>query len=121
MKKGGRGKRVAFTTAALGVLVLLGAGIAARTWLLEEWYLHQLAAGGQAEKMAAAKRLGELKSLRAVPILIDTLAKAATEDEEDKELLTFLNEDTYLAEALGSVGSPRCPSCSRQRATRIWL
>ncbi len=62
-----RGKSIAISTAVLGVVVLVAAGVAGKERIREEWYLHQLGSADDATRLHAAGALGEMKSIRAVP------------------------------------------------------
>ena len=64
-----RGKLLALSTAAVSVVVLVTAGFAAKDWILEEWRIHELKTGMVQEQACAATRLGELRSVRAIPFL----------------------------------------------------
>ncbi len=64
-----RGKIFALSTAAVGVLVLLAAGIAGKDRIREEWWIHRLQAGNAEEQVYAVMRLEELRSVRAIPHL----------------------------------------------------
>jgi hypothetical protein len=77
--RGGKGKRVAISAAVAGALVLLAAVFALRGWIREEWYLRKLGSGDGEAKRLAAEKLGELKSIRAIPVLAG-LVREATVD-----------------------------------------
>ncbi len=68
-----RGKSVALCSAAAGLVVLVGTAIAAKSWIVEEWYIRRLERGSLDEQVAAAERLAELRSVRAVPALLGAL------------------------------------------------
>ena len=103
-----RGKAIALTTVAVGLVVLVAAGIAAKNWIREGWWLHKLAMGNHDEQKLAAKELGEMQSLRAVPTLIDCLTQAAVVYNEEQELVIW-EKDFFLGEALGKIGRPGLP------------
>ena len=65
-----RGKVIALSTAAVGLVVLVAAGIAAKDRMREEWYLWKLEKSGYRNvEHEAAIQLGELGSAKVVPIL----------------------------------------------------
>jgi HEAT repeat protein len=65
-----RGKALAFWMAVFGLAVLVVAGITFRKRITEEYYLRRLATGDPDDQVAAAERLGELGSVRAVPLIV---------------------------------------------------
>ena len=92
MRPSRNGKTIALWTLGVTLLVLvLSAGLFTDV-ALEAWFLHLLATGNDAEKREAARRLGDLPSVRAVPALVG--------------LTTTPKEDLRLAAiaALGAVG-----------------
>ena len=70
-----RGRRIALAALALGLLTLAGAGFACRGWMVEEWWLWKLGSRHEEERQTAAKRLGELKSVRAIPNLLSAVGE----------------------------------------------
>jgi hypothetical protein len=67
-----RGKHVALLAAAVGVVVLVAA-FAVREPLLEQWYLGEFERDGWRGRVIATEKLGQMRSLRAVPIFLDTV------------------------------------------------
>ncbi len=65
-----KGKRLTYLTIALGVLVLLVAGYAAKDKAVEQWYIWKLESEDEQERKLAAEKLGEMGSVRAVPSLM---------------------------------------------------
>ena len=57
MRRIRRGKVVALSTLAVGLVVLVAAGFAAKGRIVEEWYLHQLESDDQKEQIVAARAL----------------------------------------------------------------
>ena len=55
-----RGKLFALSTAAVGLVVLVAAGIAAKDRIREEWYLRNLRFGDDHEKLYAAEKIESL-------------------------------------------------------------
>src|SRR2546427_6577736 len=91
-----RGKTFVVFTMVLSVAVLLGGVIASKDRLREEWFLRKLDSKDKEEREFAIEKLGELRSSRAVPRLVE-LAK-----NESVELL----ESSPVAKALIHIGSP---------------
>jgi len=58
-------------------VVFVAAGIAAKDWIREEWWLWKLEKGNKEEQEGAARTLGGMRSVRAVPLLINALRQAA--------------------------------------------
>jgi len=103
-----RGKIVALATVGVGVVVLVAAGFAAKGRIREEWYIHQLQSANEETRLHAAERLGELKSLRAVPELIRMLRANGDEGwfrRGESDIVHF----TPLAHALYRVGDGALP------------
>lgn len=65
-----RGRVVAVASAAVAIAVLVAAGIAAWPHIEEDLCIQRLRSDDEEECLYAAKRLGELGSVRAVPVLI---------------------------------------------------
>ncbi|MBI4601949.1 MAG: hypothetical protein HY721_08310 [Planctomycetes bacterium] len=107
-----RGKAIAISTAVLGVVVLVAAGLAAKDRIREEWYLHKLKTGEQNEREVAAEVLGELKCNRAVPLLVELLRDESTA----RNLLEPLTGKRrhlkihYAAGSLEKIGAPAVAS-----------
>jgi hypothetical protein len=70
-----RGKIVAFSTAAVGLVVLAGVAVARKESILERWYLWRLESEELEDRVHAAEKLGELGSAKAVPLLIRSVAR----------------------------------------------
>jgi HEAT repeat protein len=68
-----RGKRLASAAALVSGVVVVAGVVVGRTWILEEYHLHRVREGDAAARLAAARRLGELRSARAAPVLADLL------------------------------------------------
>lgn len=68
-----RGKVVACSTLAVGLVVVIAAGVGARGRITEQWYLWKLEKGSDDEQVVAAAALGNIRSVRAVPILLTKL------------------------------------------------
>src|SRR5437867_2340906 len=65
-----KSKTFALSTAVLGLVVLVAAGIAAKDTIREQWYLHRLENGAEEEQIVAAEKLGDMRSIRAIPLLL---------------------------------------------------
>src|SRR2546422_5775207 len=70
-----KGKVLALRIASLGVIVLVSAGFMVKQRLLERWYLWRLEKGSEAEQFVVAGKLGDMRSMLAVPVLIEVLQK----------------------------------------------
>ena len=60
----------------LGLSALLVAGVALKEPLLEQWHIRRLESSDPAQRNAAATRLGEMKSIRAIPALVRAVGTA---------------------------------------------
>ena len=66
-----RGKRTAMLSGAMALMVLVAAGIAMKDRIHEEYWIWRLRhSDSEWENVAAAKKLGELRSVRAVPEIV---------------------------------------------------
>lgn len=101
-----RGKGLAITTMALGLAVLVGAGIAAKDRIVEEWWLYKVEWGSQEEQIQGVRRLGEMRSRRAIPLLLDLSGFPA--NREGAELHMLSNA------ALVAIGPPAVPALISQ-------
>src|SRR5262245_1050448 len=68
-----RGKLPLLLAIAVGLLAAGGAAFWYRNALFERWHLHMLHSKDPADWPVAAERLGELRSARAVPRLVEIL------------------------------------------------
>ena len=71
------GRRVAIGVAVVGTMVVVWAGIAFEEKLFEQWYLWKLDSGEEEEQELAAEKLGQMKSKRAIPRLVELLRGSA--------------------------------------------
>ena len=69
----GKGKRIAFLAAALGIVVLAGLGVALKALVMERIYIHQLGSKDPYERRCAGERLAEVRSEKAIPHLVTLL------------------------------------------------
>ncbi len=72
-----RGKVLALSTVGVGVVVMVAAGFAGKDWIREEWYLRRLEWGDMDDQIVAADKLSEMRSVRAIPILVAKLEAEA--------------------------------------------
>ncbi|MBI4586854.1 MAG: hypothetical protein HY717_22805 [Planctomycetes bacterium] len=77
-----RGRAVAIAAATLGLATLAASGLLFKDRLAEEWWLWRLRSPDRAERERAAARLGELKSARAVPRLVELLVAESVPEAE---------------------------------------
>jgi hypothetical protein len=75
-----RGKRAAALAAVLGTAVLVGGAFALRGAIVEWWWIGKLRSPDAVERNAAAEKLVELGSVRAVPHLVEAVRADKTED-----------------------------------------
>jgi hypothetical protein len=68
-------RKVALVAGVGAIGVLVAAGMVARGWVIEEWYLYKLDTGHEDDIKTAAKRLGDLDCERAAPYLVRHLSK----------------------------------------------
>ena len=68
-----RGRRVALWSMLVALVVLAGAAFVCRDAIVDEWQIRQLRSDESETRRAAALTLGERRSERAVPALIDLL------------------------------------------------
>ncbi len=77
------GRRVAAILGALGALALGGVVWAAWPYFVESWCIRRLESPDALVRADAARRLGEMRSVRAVPALVDSLERAWKLEIED--------------------------------------
>ena len=105
-----RGRLLAFSTAMLGLMVLVAAGMAARDWMLEEWYLRKLENGDEKQQFVAAQKLGEMGSERAVPLLElmrQPHSPASVQDGSNKLRFAYRSSRFWNAASALKVGTTR--------------
>ena len=98
------GKSRAITTgiAVVGVVVLVAAGVALKRPILESWHIHLLDSDDEQKRMEAAQTLGEMKSVRAVPRLLELL------QTEHGEFIS-LKKLHYTVQVLVEIGDAAAP------------
>jgi hypothetical protein len=106
--RGGRGKRIALGSGLLGCAVLAVAGIAARDRILEQYYLFKLdhprgARIDHEEDDGLISRLGQLRSVRAVPRILKHLDVNTRDASLPKPCIKL------CIGALASAGGPAIP------------
>lgn len=69
----GKGKRLTHLTISLGVVVLVASGFALKRPILEQWYIWKLESKDESDFESAANKLAEMKSVRALEVLIKKL------------------------------------------------
>jgi hypothetical protein len=74
-----RGRRLAWLSAALGAGLLIAAVMLGRDAIVERYWLFRLGSADEATMHVAAARLGELRSVAAVPRLLDLLRTRSEE------------------------------------------
>jgi len=74
-----RGRSIALASACASVALVAAGTWVSRGSLLETWYIHRLGSDREDARLAAAEKLGEMSSLRALPRLLKAIRK------EDRE------------------------------------
>ena len=108
-----RGKVIAPSTIALGLVVLVAVGFAAKDRIFEEWYLHKLRFGDDKEKLYAAEKLAENQSVRAVPTLLNCLRVELRGRSAAYSQWTLGKQACRLQESLARIGKPALPDLLR--------
>ncbi|MBI4583848.1 MAG: hypothetical protein HY717_07475 [Planctomycetes bacterium] len=75
-----KGRLVALAAASAGLITLLGTGLASKDFLVEQWWLYRFGSGSDVEKRVAIAKLGERRSVRAIPRLIKLLGDSFDPD-----------------------------------------
>jgi HEAT repeat protein len=101
------GRRAAIVTAGLALATALTAGIAGRRSILERWWIWRLGSGDRSVRDAAAGRLGELRSLRAIEPLIDAWRTRGDPVEDYSRYADHLHP---CESALLQIGEPAFPA-----------
>ena len=96
-----KGKRLTYLIISLGLLVLVVAGVALKDRAIEQWYLWKLESEDEEDRKAAAEQLGDMGSLRAIPLLKQRFRKEPG--------TVALNKLSYSGKALVMIGSPAIP------------
>jgi hypothetical protein len=81
-----RGKLLALSTAAVGVVVLVVMITAGKDRIAEVWQIHILETGRLEEAAATARALGQRRSVRAVDPLVKTMARFVREGQSTPDL-----------------------------------
>ena len=110
----GRSLAGAFCAVALGVGTTLGYLLEDR--ILEAWHLRRFREGDRETKLDSARRLSEMQSEAAVPLLLEEIATGALAEMKRREIVlgnphnllgAFENE---LLDHLGKIGKPALPA-----------
>jgi HEAT repeat protein len=101
-RRRGIGKRVALACAALAMAVLVTAAIAGRGWIAEGWWIHKLGSSEPEERLDAARKLGEMRSRRAIPELV-------------RLYLVHPGEPGELQSILFAIGSPAISAVLKEK------
>src|SRR5262245_21823676 len=104
-----RGKRTAAILTMAGIATILAGVIALRGRIREEWFLLELQKGDEEAKKAAAAKLADIRSARAVPHLMALLKATDEEDLVDHRQSPPVLKVHYAAKALVRIGSPAWP------------
>src|SRR6266850_500832 len=99
-----RGKAITFSVVVVGLVVLTIAAFAGKDWIREEWWICKLQRVDAKEQALAAGCLGQLGSLRAMPLLFAPVGEIplwilyAGPDPEDWALSFQASEYRYKSE-----------------------
>ena len=112
MKRGKR-KLTVWLGAILGAALLFTTAFICRHYILEPWYLHRLQSEDPSVRAEAAKRLGQIKSVDAIPLLAEALVKhdqlhTITSVATGKREVYI--KPTSISAALVEIGEPAVPA-----------
>ena len=106
-----RGKLVTCAVVVGGLVVVASAGLAFRWPITERYYIWKLESRDKAERDHAAAKLGEMRSIRAIPSLVEALTIFAFMDTYSGSPDAKIKVDECAAAgALVRIGSPAVPS-----------
>ena len=127
-----RGRIFALSTAAVGVVALVAAGIGARDWIRERWYWFQFEGSDAERRLQWAEKLSEVGSPRAAPWLLEELLRdyAAELERQRQKLyrrtiygtrpdLYFSERGRRMEECLLRIGKPAMPVLVKSLATNL--
>ena len=97
-----RGKRFTLLVGSLGLITILAAGLAVPGWF-EAWYLRKLESEDETERVWAAEKLAEIKSVKAVPPLLQIAEAQYIEKQRGFE-------KHYCVKALVEIGEGAVPA-----------
>ena len=106
---------------ALGLILLVGGGVALKSRLLEEWYLWRSTSGNGNESRAAVQMLGRMKAVKG---LLRVMRKAATQRPcvaFDGNFSVKLSTSGILAQReLLKIGTDALPELTHEMAHDTW-
>jgi hypothetical protein len=112
-----RGRTIALLAAALTSAILLALGVVARDRIAEPWWLWQLEHGDEDAQEKAVWPLGQLRSVRAVPLLLSRILATSTTGIRGHVLssggVSLSGGDIEAVRALAHVGGPAVPDLLR--------
>ena len=106
-------RRRAFTRLGiflLGLSALLVVGVALKKPLLEEWHIRRLESTDPAQRNAAAARLGDMKSIRAIPALVRAVGRVRGKPYYGERFEAVFPSTEAAATSLIAIGSPAIPA-----------
>jgi HEAT repeats len=121
-----RGRLTAVSVALLTLVGLGGAYFFFRYRIAEEWYIHHLDSKDQYQKKGAAARLGEMRSLRAVPYLIQIQYASITVGEGSGTVMRSVNRVNDISfppkveAALKKIGTTAIPVLVQALESESW-
>ena len=95
-----RGKVIAWSSVALGVVVLAVCAFVLRDLVVEEWNIHKLNSGDEEERRAAIVKLAEMGSVRTVPHILQAIAGRNIRLWEIG--MTWVQDDTHFTRVISS-------------------
>ena len=120
-------KAILFLVIVSGVVVLVAAGFALQRPLLEQWFLWKLDSKELEERKTAAKRLGAMRSIRAVRRLVQILRDTAQKEDESPIQGSFvytshpINRFDWPARAIVAIGARGIPAIAEAIKDETWL
>ncbi len=129
-------KAILFLVIVSGVVVLVAAGFALKRPLLEQWFLWKLDSKELEERKTAAKRLGAMRSIRAVRSLVQILRDIAQTEDESPIKGSFVYSshpmnrvdateqywrEYWPARAIAAIGARGIPAIAEAIKDETWL
>jgi hypothetical protein len=105
------------STAATALVVAIAAGLAAQNWIREEWWIWQIEHrdwNDLESRQEAVRRLGEMRSAGAVPVLVPLLRDPRL-DEVRRDPI-----DWQVMRALARIGEPAIPALLKAGQDVFW-
>jgi len=106
-----KGRRIAIALGVVAIAVLAAAIYACRDRLREAWYLHRLDSPDLVTSYRAARKLGELRSERALPRIVELFRACEGHDREAAAVFGVQRMDlgSFFPLIFMRIGSPAVP------------